>query len=68
MVMDKWTGLLIGKMHNNRVTNDELAKELGLCKSYVSMVLRCERKPPNAEKKFNEAYERIVAKRKENNS
>ena len=63
--MDKWTGVLIGKMHNNRVTNEELAKELGLCKSYVSMVLRCERKPPNAKEKFNEAYERIIAKRRE---
>ncbi|MBQ6929039.1 MAG: hypothetical protein IJN27_01865 [Oscillospiraceae bacterium] len=63
--MDKWTGVLIGKMHNNRVANSELAKELGMSEAYVSMVLNCSRKPPNAKERFNEAYERIIARRKE---
>lgn len=61
--MDKWTGELIGKMHNSKVTLDELAKELGITKGYVSMVLNCQRKPPEAEERFNKAFENIVAER-----
>lgn len=29
MLPEKWTGQLVGKMHCNRVTYDELAEELG---------------------------------------
>ena len=36
---EKWTGRLIGKMHNEKITYDELANELGVTKSYVSMIL-----------------------------
>lgn len=31
---EKWTGVLIGKMHNARVSYDDLAAELGLTKGY----------------------------------
>ena len=45
---EKWTGVLIGKMHNARVSYDDLAAELGLTKGYLSMILNGARKPPNA--------------------
>jgi len=61
---DKWTGNLIGEMHNNRVGYDELAAKLGVGKSYVSMVLNGSRKPADAERRFTEAFREILADRK----
>lgn len=58
--MDKWTGELVGKMHNNKVTFEELGNKLGITKGYVSMVLNCQRKPPNAEERFNKAVDEII--------
>lgn len=46
---EKWTGRLIGKMHNERITYAELAEEMGVNKSYISMLLNGRRKPPNIE-------------------
>lgn len=36
---DAWTGLLVGKMHNKKITYGMLASRLGVTKGYVSMVL-----------------------------
>ena len=59
---DKWTGELVGKMHINEVTYEDLAKELGVTKAYVGMVLNCNRKPPNAKERFEGAYNAIINK------
>lgn len=59
--MDKWTGELIGKMHNHKVTLQEIADKMGVTKGYVSMILNCQRKPPNAEERFNAALDEIIA-------
>ena len=61
---DKWTGKIVGKMHVNRITYEELGKELGCTKSYTSMILNGVRKPPNAEQRFTEAINNILARRK----
>lgn len=61
--MDKWTGELVGKMHNNKVTLEELGNKLGITKGYVSMVLNCQRKPPDAEQRFNAAVDEIIRER-----
>lgn len=58
---DAWTGVLVGKMHNKGVTYDALAAQLGVTKSYVSMVLNGARKPANARQRFNDAFNAIVA-------
>ena len=34
-MLEKWTGDLIGKMHNSKVTYDEVAAELGCTKTYL---------------------------------
>lgn len=62
--MEKWTGRLIGKMHNERVTYDDLASELGVGKSYVSMILNGSRKPEGIQKRMESAFASIVEKRK----
>lgn len=59
----EWTGFLVGLMHNNRISNAQLAKELGVTDRYVSMVLNGHREPPGAEDRFNAAVKKIIEER-----
>lgn len=61
---EKWTGRLIGKMHNEGITRNELADELGVRKSYISMILNCERKPPDAQQRLEAGVAAIIERRK----
>lgn len=61
---EKWTGRLIGKMHNERVTYDDLAEELGVTKAYVCMILNSTRKPNGIQERMESAFESVVSKRK----
>lgn len=60
---EKWTGDLIGRMHNEGVQKSDLAEELGVSKYYLSQILHSVRKPPNAEQRLNDAFERVLAKK-----
>jgi len=60
---EKWTGDLIGRMHNEKITFDELAAQLGVTKSYISMILNGKRNPPGAETRLTEAVDRLIARR-----
>lgn len=62
-MLEKWTSDLIGKMHNSKVTYDEVAAELGCTKTYVSMILNGRRKPPNAKARLNAAFDAVVERR-----
>ena len=64
---EKWTGRLIGKMHNERVTYEALGAEMGVTKAYVSMVLNGTRNPQKARERFEAAFERIVQRKKHDN-
>ena len=64
-MVEKWTGRLIGKMHNNGVSITDLAAELGVTKAYVSMILNGARKPPEAKNRLEAAVDAIIARRKE---
>ena len=61
---EKWTGRLIGKMHNERVTYDDLASELGVTKSYICMILNSARKPAGIQERMENAFESVISKRK----
>ncbi len=65
---EKWTGRLIGKMHNARVTFEELAGEMGVTKSYISMLLNGKRKPEGIQKRMEAALDAILQKRSDNSS
>ena len=56
----EWTGDLVGLMHDNEITNIQLAKELGVTDRYVSMVLHRHREPAGAEQRFRNAVNRII--------
>lgn len=61
---EKWTGSVVGKMHVNCITYDELAKKLGCTKSYVSMILNGSRHPAKAKERISAALDELI-KRKE---
>ncbi len=62
-MLEKWTGDLIGKMHNEKISLEELGSELGIGKGYVSMILNGKRNPKNAAERFNNAFNSIISKR-----
>lgn len=61
----KWTGNLVGLMHDHKISKTELAAELGVSREYVSMVLNEHRKPAGAQEQFKSAVSRLI-ERKEN--
>jgi predicted transcriptional regulator len=60
---EEWTGTIVGKMHVNGITYEELAKKLGITKSYVSMILSGSRHPAGAEQRFKKALNEIIQQR-----
>ena len=60
---NKWTGDLVGRMHNAGITRQELADKLGVGKAYISMILNCDRTPKNAEETLNRAFEELLAEK-----
>lgn len=65
---EKWTGRLIGRMHNERITYEQLANEMGVNKTYISMILNGKRKPPNIQKRMETALEAIIKREREKQS
>ena len=65
---EKWTGRLIGRMHNERITYEQLANEMGVSKAYISMILNGKRKPPNIQKRMETALEAIIKREREKQS
>lgn len=61
---EKWTGRLIGRMHNERVSYEELGAELGYTKAYVSMILNGKRKPEGIRERMEAAFDAVVQTRK----
>lgn len=58
-----WTGELVGLLHDNKITQKQLANELGLSYQYVNLVLRGYRSPPNAEQRFRSALHTLIAEK-----
>lgn len=61
---EAWTGRLIGRMHNNRITYAELGAELGIGKAYVSQILNGVKKPKDIQKRMENALDAIIERRK----
>ena len=60
---EKWTGTLVGKMHNERVRIEDIAVQLGVSKAYVSMILNGKRTPAGAKERLNGAFAEILEAR-----
>lgn len=62
----EWTGNLVGLMHVHKITNKMLGDALGVTDRYVSMVLNGHRDPPDAEIRFTEAVNNLIAAQEQN--
>ena len=63
MLNKKWTGNLVGLMHDHKITKTMLAEELGVSREYVSMILNEHREPAGAECLFLDAVHSLIKKR-----
>lgn len=62
---EPWTGELIGKMHNAGISYEDLGREIGVGKAYISMILNGKRSPAGAKEKLTAAFESAVARKEE---
>lgn len=62
----EWTGNLVGLMHVHKITNKMLGDAMGVTDRYVSMVLNGHRDPPDAEIRFTEAVNNLIAAQEQN--
>ena len=57
---ESWTGILIGKMHNNNITMEQLAQKMGYGKPYISMILNSKRKPSHIRSRMEAAVDELI--------
>jgi len=65
---EEWTGRIVGLLHTHRITQSELASEMGLTAQYVSMVLNRKKSPKGIEERMEAAIHTIKDRRQVNNS
>ena len=58
----KWTGQLVGEIHNAGLTIKEVAAEAGMNPMYISTVLNQDEDAPKAEAKLWAALARLTGK------
>lgn len=56
----QWIGDFVGKMHLNRVTITQVAREMGVTREYLSMILNGHREPNGIEERMNEALNNLI--------
>lgn len=59
----KWTGKLVGKMHMHNIYQTDVAKELGMSRTYVGLILSGDREPAGGREKLEKAVDAIIARR-----
>ena len=61
--MTEWTGRIVGLLHTHRITQAELAAELGLTAQYVSMVLNGKKSSKGIDERMEAAIQAINERR-----
>ena len=59
----EWTGRVVGMLHTYRITQVELANELGVTAQYVSMVLNGKKSSKGIQARMEGAIQAIVNRR-----
>lgn len=57
---EKWTGRLVGRMHNHQITVGQLAEYLGFSRCYCSLILSSKRNPPGIREKMETAVSELI--------
>ncbi len=63
-MLEMWLGEIAAMLKMNRISQRELAAELGMTEEYVSMVLNGKKTSATIEAKMRSAINEIVSKRK----
>ena len=64
----EWTGRIVGLLHMHRITQTELAAELGVTAQYVSMVLNGKKSSKGIDERMEAAIQAINERRQGNTS
>ncbi len=62
---EQWTGDIVALLHVHKISQRELASELGVTDIYISMLLNGARKTPSAKERMEAAINAIIERRKE---
>ena len=62
---EEWTGQVVGIMHNNRISYQQLADKLNWHVKYLSAVMNGKRTPAYAEEKVRNALAELLAESNE---
>lgn len=62
-MVETWTGEIIGEMHNNKISYQQLADKLGWHVKYLSAVMNGKRNPTEAESKVRKALHELLEER-----
>ncbi len=60
---EEWTGRIVGMLHTHRITQAELAQEMGVTAVYVSMVLNGKKTAKGIDERMEAAILAIVDRR-----
>lgn len=63
---ESWTGRLIGMMHNNGITMEQLGQKMGYGKPYISLILNSKRKPDGIRSRMESAVDELIKEKEEN--
>lgn len=60
---EKWTGEIIGIMHNNRIRYIDVAEKMGITKAYLSQILSGTRKTKGIQQRIESAVNELIEER-----
>lgn len=61
--MEQWIGRAVGKMHINKITQTQLAEEMGVTNDYVWMILNGKKTPKGIRERVELAINNIILSR-----
>ncbi len=61
--MDKWIGEAILKMRSNKITQEQVAKKVGVRREHINLILSGRYFPKKAEERIMAAIDEIIAER-----
>lgn len=61
--MDKWIGEAILKMRANKITQEQVAKKVGVRREHINLILSGRYTPKNAESRIMTAIDEIIRER-----
>lgn len=61
--MNNWIADVVGKMHINKIKQEELAKKIGIRRDYLNKILNGKEDPKGAKERITAAVDDIIAER-----